>query len=350
MKVVISGQSGLGKTEFTDDLKKFIEKKGKDVAVFHIGMRLSEELKVPSHKILNLKPKVLELGRRVVFKEIFRELDKEKPENIIINTHNVFRWDGALFPAFNMDQLTEFKPDMYISLIDDIYTIYVRIKESYPDKDYNLKDLMIWREEEMMATEILAEIHGCPHFILARNYGPEIIYKLMFESHLPKVYTSFPITHIRTLPEVGKQVNKFRKWIAKHAIAFDPFCAIKEKGLHYELKKAYGNGRDKIKIKTLDKEVCFDVSEVAGIIKDIDGQIVFRDFKLIDQSNMVLAFYPLDDNKRPMLSSGVERELEYGRDHGKDVYMICESDDLSPFTRCKRVFKDFEEAKQLFKK
>ena len=53
----------------------------------------------------------------------------------------------------------------------------------------------------------------------------------------------------------------------------------------------------------------------------------------------------------PLLSAGVERELEYGLEHGKDVYMICEAKNLSPFERCDKVFKNFEEAKKyLFQK
>ena len=59
MKVVISGQSGLEKTEFTNEIKDCITKKGKQITVFHIGRRICKELKVDHKKILNLKPKQL---------------------------------------------------------------------------------------------------------------------------------------------------------------------------------------------------------------------------------------------------------------------------------------------------
>lgn len=346
MKVVISGTSGLDKTPFTEELKKYIVKKKKSIKVYHIGKLLCEELDVDDERILNSKPKVLELGRRLVFKDIFTEIEKDNPKNIIINTHNVFRFDNALFPAFNINDLLKFKPDMFISLIDDINCIYLRLKKEKRHTNYSLKDLMVWREEEMMATEILASVCNCHHYIIARSYGSDIIYKLMFENHLKKTYVSFPITHIKGKP-VEKEVNKFRKWVSKKAIAFDPYCAISEKGLDTLLNAARDDDKDTFEVDTLDEKVELNTSEVAQIMKDIDGQIVFRDFKLIDQSDMVLAFYPVE-NKKPLLSSGVERELEYGRDHGKDVYLICEAKDLSPFTRCKKVFKSFDEAKSLF--
>lgn len=199
-----------------------------------------------------------------------------------------------------------------------------------------------------MATEILANICQCHHYIIARNYGPEIIYKLMFEKQLKKVYVSFPITHIKGTP-VEKEVKIFRDWVFENAIAFDPYCAISEKGLDTLLQAAIDDNKPSFEVETLGEKLSLDTSEVQRIMKDIDGQIVFRDFKLIDQSDMVLAFYPTDQKGKPILSSGVERELEYGRDHGKDVYLICNSPNLSPFIRCKKVFKTFEEAKKLFK-
>ncbi len=347
MKVVISGPSGLDKTPFTEELKDYLVKKKKPTTLYHIGKLLCEELDIDDKKILNCKPKVLELGRRIVFKDIFNKIKNTNTENMIINTHNVFRYENALFPAFNIKHFEMLKPNMFISLIDDVNCIYLRLKKEKKDVNYSLKDLMVWREEEMMATEILAGICNCPHFIIARSYGPEIIYKLMFENHLKKVYVSFPITHIRGKPEED-DVNKFRKWVSKNAIAFDPYCAITEKELNTYLNVAKDDKKDTIEMETLNEKIKLKTAEVEEIMKDIDGQIVFRDFKLIDQSDMVLAFYPVDELENPILSSGVERELEYGRDHGKDVYLICKAKHLSPFIRCKKVFKSFDEAKSLF--
>lgn len=350
MNIVISGQSGLDKSDFVESLKEFIEKKGKKVCVFHIGKLICKERGVNEEKILNLKINELDALRKLVFERILSEIEKKNPENVIINTHNVFRWENALFPAFNRKYLSNLEPDIYISLIDDVDAVYLRLKKTRPSSSYTLKDLMVWREEEMIITDTLANFHNCPHYVLSVNYGPQIIYKLMYENYLTKVYTSFPITLIRDIPELVEEVRKFREWVNKRAIAFDPYCAIGEKRLHYELERAIDNGQNKIRIKTLGEEIEFNVSDISEIVADIDGQIIYRDFRLIDQSDMVLAYIPTIGEK-PQLSSGGERELEYGHDNGKKVYVICNlPKKLSPWInqRVDGVFKNFDEAKGLF--
>ena len=90
MRVVISGQSGLNKYDYTEKLRKYIEDKGQSVALFHIGKRMCKELDISEEKILNSKLKQLDLVRQLVFEKIFKEIEREKPENIILNTHLVF--------------------------------------------------------------------------------------------------------------------------------------------------------------------------------------------------------------------------------------------------------------------
>jgi hypothetical protein len=68
------------------------------------------------------------------------------------------------------------------------------------------------------------------------------------------------------------------------------------------------------------------VREVIDIAGDIDGQIYMRDFKLIDQSDMIVSYVPelpgRDGKKIPGLSSGVERELQHAFEHAKEVYVV----------------------------
>jgi hypothetical protein len=61
------------------------------------------------------------------------------------------------------------------------------------------------------------------------------------------------------------------------------------------------------------------VLDIAG---DIDGQIYMRDFKLIDQSDMIVSYIPELPGGIPGLSSGVERELQHAFEHGKEVYVV----------------------------
>jgi hypothetical protein len=59
--------------------------------------------------------------------------------------------------------------------------------------------------------------------------------------------------------------------------------------------------------------------QVAG---DIDAQIYARDFKLIDQSDMIVSYVPELPDGIPGLSSGVERELQHAFEGTKEVYVV----------------------------
>jgi hypothetical protein len=84
-----------------------------------------------------------------------------------------------------------------------------------------------------------------------------------------------------------------------------------------------------------------------SIIPDIDGQIYARDFKLIDQSDMIISLVPAMDDGRPGLSSGVERELQHAHEATRDVYVIWQPDvEPSPFITetATKVFPSSDEA------
>ena len=91
-----------------------------------------------------------------------------------------------------------------------------------------------------------------------------------------------------------------------------------------------------------------DVTQAAG---DIDGQIYASDFKLIDQSDMIVSYIPELPGGKPGLSSGVERELQHAFECTKEVYVIwkpkCEP---SPFVTetATRFFATIEEALRHF--
>jgi len=96
------------------------------------------------------------------------------------------------------------------------------------------------------------------------------------------------------------------------------------------------------------------VLDIAG---DIDGQIYMRDFKLIDQADMIVSYIPelpgKDGKDIPGLSSGVERELHHAFEHGREVYVVWKPKrNPSPFITetATQVFKSTEEALAYFEK
>ncbi len=87
-----------------------------------------------------------------------------------------------------------------------------------------------------------------------------------------------------------------------------------------------------MEVQVNGQSVTLGVREVSEIARDIDGQIYARDFKLIDQSDMIVSFIPAHPNGKPVLSSGVERELQHAFENTKEVFVIWKPDcEPSPF-------------------
>ena len=90
MRVIITGQVGVDKGPYLEQLEAEARKAGHELKVFHIGRMMYDEAQdVPRGRILNLPISRLNTLRRAVFKEILRE--SERHEHVVINTHEIGR-------------------------------------------------------------------------------------------------------------------------------------------------------------------------------------------------------------------------------------------------------------------
>jgi len=316
-------------------------------------MMYQEALDVPAGRILNLPITRLNTLRRAVFKEIMSIAKKH--EHIIINTHATFRWRHGLFAAFDYDQIKEFNADLYLTILDNAESVHQRMMREH-DIDHTLKDIMVWREEELLATEMLANIlKGYGHFFMISRGRAKLttatVNRLMFESHKKKVYPSFPMSHVMDLPDTLAEIDRFRAQLNEHFICFDP-GDVDEFLLHTTALKALEAGETTLQVPAADGMVTLKTAEVAQISGDIMGQIYARDFKMVDQSDMIVSLVPELPNGKPGLSSGVERELHHAFEGGKEVYVIWACRGMpSPFITetATKVFRNLDEALAHFK-
>ena len=309
---------------------------------------------MPKGRILNLPIGRLNTLRRAVFKEIIRAA--ETHEHIIVNTHATFRWRHGLFAAFDFDQLKAFNADTYITLLDNAESVHQRLLRDH-DLDHTLKDIMVWREEELLATEIIANIaRGYGHFFMISR-GRSIlttttVYRLLFEPNRKKVYLSFPMSHVMDLPDTLAEIERFKATINEHFICFDP-ADVDEFSLHTRAIAALSEGKTTIELQATDGPVTLKTADVVQISGDIMGQIYARDFKMVDQADMIISLVPELPNGKPGLSSGVERELHHAFEGGKEVFVVwaCKGTP-SPFITetATRVFRTVDEAVEYFKK
>lgn len=355
MRAIVTGQVGVDKGPYLEAVQQLAKKNGIDLHVCHIGKMMYEEAPdVPAGRILNLPISRLNTLRRAAFKEVLKAA--ERHEHVLVNTHATFRWRHGLFPAFDYDQLKAFNADTYITLMDNAESVHQRLMRDH-DIDHMLKDIMVWREEEMLATEILANIlRGHGHFYLisrGRNtFTTETVFRLMFRQHdMKKVYLSFPMSHVMDLPDTLAEIDKFKADINEHFICFDP-ADVDEFVLHMTADKAAQEGKATIEVMAAEGMTTLKTAEVLQISGDIMGQIYARDFKMVDQADMIISLVPELPNGKPGLSSGVERELHHAFEGGKEVYVVwaCKAHP-SPFITetATKVFKSTEEAIAYFK-
>ncbi len=353
MKAVLTGQVGLDKKEFLHRVLRIAKSQGHDLNIFHVGdMMYSEAPDVAKGKILDLPISRLENLRRSVFKDILAA--GKKHANVLVNTHATFRWNHGLFFAFDHDQMTEFDADLYVVLVDSIEQVYRRLERD-GHRDSTLKDLMVWREEEILATELLSRIvrgHGC-FYICARGDDAlaETMVRLMFRPKMKKAYLSFPMSHVGDMPDVLAEIEGFRRDMKRYFICFDPADMEEEKKLCLEALEAAREGRRTITVGPPDQRTTLETAWILDIIPDIDGQIYVRDFKLIDQADMIVSLIPALRNGKPAISSGVERELQHAHEGTRDVFIIWKPDsNPSPFITetATKVFRSTTQAIRYF--
>ncbi len=347
-RVVVTGQVGVDKKPFIERVAALAESRGQPVRCFHVGdMMYAEARDVRRGRILDLPLARLAALRRSVFKDILAEIDRH--ETVIVNTHASFRWKHGLFPAFDHDQMLALDADLYVTLVDNLDAVHERLTREH-DVPHSLKDILVWREEEILATEVLASAvrgHGC-FFIFSRcneQNTAESLYRLIFKPHIKRVYPSFPMTHVMDLPETLARIDAFRATLAEHFITFDP-GDMDEKRLLNFANEARQAGRDSFVMTVHGRQIEFDVAEVLNVARDIDAQIYARDFKLIDQSDMIVSFIPELPDGKPGISSGVERELQHAFEGTKEVYVVWQPRaEPSPFVTetATKVFASVEE-------
>ena len=309
MIVVVTGMVGVDKKSYLQQVCELALQNGKDLQLCNIGdMMYAEAPDITPGKILDISMKRLNSIRRSIFKDVIAR-SKTIP-NLIVNTHAIFRWRHGLFPAVDFDQMRHLSADMYINLIDGIPSLHYRLENEHHTK-HDLKDLIVWREEEIISTELLCRgiDDKIPFYCLSRGCTPndttQTFYKLMFSQNSKKAYLSFPMTHVEDLPQVKNEINQFRRQMHDFFICFDP-GDLEEAYLPHKAEKSKEQGLDYFQTTALDHTVKLNTDQVIQITRDINSQIYARDFLLIDQSDMIISFIPALPDGRAAISSGVE--------------------------------------------
>ena len=355
MIIVVTGMVGIDKKSYLQKVCRLAAEKGKEVTLYNVGeMMYNEAPDITPGKILDIPLKRLHSLRRSVFKDIIAKA--KKAPNLIVNTHATFRWRHGLFPAVDFDQMRHIGADMYICIIDGVTAMHGRLLSEH-HTEHSLKDLTVWREEEIIGTEMLCKgiNDKTPFYCLTRGAEADTVetfYRLAFERSAKKAYLSFPMTHIANKQDAKNQINEFRGLMKSFFTCFDP-ADLEESHLPGLARQAARKGKDYIELDELGQKIRLDAAQVLQIEKDINSQIYARDFMLIDQSDMIISFVPALADGRAAISSGVERELQHAHEASKEVYVIWtakKSPSVFVTQTATKVFGTAGEAVKYFKK
>ena len=324
MIIVVTGMVGVDKKSYLQKVCSFAAERGTQVVLCNVGdMMYAEAPDISPGKILDIPMKRLSSLRRSVFKDIIARA--KKSPNLIVNTHATFRWRHGLFPAVDFDQMRQLGADVYVCLIDGVIAVHSRLSDEH-SIEHCLKDLIVWREEEIIGTEMLCKgvDEKSPFYCLSRGCEEETIetfYELVFGGVNRKAYLSFPMTAVADMEDVRGKIDDFRQSMKHYFTCFDP-ADLEEAYLPYYAEQAAGKGLDFVEVTALGRKIHLDLQAVQQIKRDINSQIYARDFMLIDQSDMIISFIPTLADGRAAISSGVERELQHAHEAAKEVYVI----------------------------
>ncbi|HSV26796.1 MAG TPA: AAA family ATPase [Sedimentisphaerales bacterium] len=355
MIVVVTGMVGVDKKNYLARVCSLARSRGCEVELCSVGdMMYAEAPDIAPGRILDMPLKRLHGLRRSVFKDIIAK--SRKCKNLIVNTHATFRWRHGLFPAADFDQIRQLRPDAYVCMLDSAEILHWRLTSEHPI-GHTLKDLLVWREEEILGTEMLRRgvDDTRPFYLIARGAGQttaDSFCRLFFGKRQKKAYLSFPMTHVVGMPQVQAEIDRWRRIMKGIFICFDP-GDLEEAYLPILAREATAKGRKNISMDAGGHKVKLNVREVMEVEKDIHSQIYTRDFMLIDQSDMIISFIPALGDGRAAMSSGVERELQHAHEAAKEVYVIwtaAKAPSVFVTQTATRVFQSVQEAVTFFRK
>lgn len=325
-------------------------------------------LDISTETILDMSPEALQELRAVVLTEVINDpqLWAEDTATILV-THACFWWKGHLIPgvdthyiklifdegrrrlgrpepeavqeALPLKLAPSVRPEgiFYVTVIDSIYQIHRRLNETKQWREQvPANELIMWQEQEVFVTKMLAEYERVPHYLIAHDEPTKTLFDLICFKR-PKIYLGYPITNLRREGHWNliEQSREFARHLREHFVVFDPLSVKDEEAA------ALGRIGTGVFETQFSSDQQAEIKAWAGSLEEardwalsldertrlnLGRATVVRDLRLIDQSDINVVFYPTSQ-----MSFGVLSEMIQAHTNGKKVYIIYPFSSLSPF-------------------
>lgn len=334
---IFTGVSGSGRIELLNELETELVKRGKSVNVFDVGRIIFDSaeglnIKISDEKVLDIDKDLLTCLRKVALYEVQLQITKQPADFNFIGIHGTFRWKNRLIKGISFRELNAFRIEGFINVINNVSEI-CEINSQNPkwrdNERPDIEETNNWIIEEEFITEMLAELHRVPFYLVCRKHNISNLTDLFLKDK-KRMYCSYPITQIeKDKPELLDKIRKdIMPKLENEFIVFDPLL-IRDMDLVYQGKIDLPDSIEK-------------VSEKAA--SQLKARTVERDFQFIDQCDFIVVLYFTDK-----VSPGVLSEIIYSHRHNKPVFMVFPFP-ISPFLQdsATRIFKTEEELFKYF--
>ncbi len=367
IRIIFTGPSGVEKKTVFEKIKdQYLSQKGiprKEAERFIQRFSIEDEIKevMDIHHISVFLSEEKPSRQKDIWEEALNRLLK-KIKNVspkihtFIEMHTCYFYGHSRFRFWTFPEIASLNPTGFITLIDDAYSIWYRIRarELVPYGSYiRLQDIIEWRRIETLLTDLLACSLGVKNYVVAVKHPSQMLYRLLFEDVKSLlIYAAYPITEPRQ-PQYGsegrKEIDDHRYFLhSQPYIVFDPLT-IDERAFLFAFIHKYGEeaiteppsfANEVLTLREADrwplpKEFTMvsdppDIfspqspklpsDEVHAIISPyqrerealsvIDTQIIERDFRYISEIDLMVAYRPLWRGKE---SKGVRTEMQYSK-------------------------------------
>jgi adenylate kinase len=327
--IIFNGPPGNGRDDIIREVKKIA-----NFGYHHLFEYIVEEAKLDNTNLTKInildfydsQPDKMEQYRLRAIQRIIDEINKNRGVHVI-STPVHFEWKGNRFQGLTEEDVQILNPDIFIIIVDDIVRVRDRLLKDvqWQDHKYTLGEIANWRREEVNNVYRLAEsfIPKRNTQLVAYENGPELVRDLIYKPSKETVYLSHPITGEGV--DFFKNITRFLESLSEYYVLYDPYL-IKDWDIVEQWREAVNETIDadqqmpdtftfRMEYKEGLMEAEFDIKEVETAIKNLRFQIIDSDYKIIENSNLVVVYHP-----RKSISAGVMCEMVYAKSLAKLVY------------------------------